>query len=444
MDSLAKLSLLAPEMGLEPAEESRLAPPSSAYQDRSGSPVGFSTGAGGAASRAPCGHSPHELRRAFDRSATIAAAGTTPEVLTRGAPDPASSLERKKSSLGVHHAAMPGGQKMALLKTLLTSACERDCYYCPFRARRNFRRATFKPDEMAAVFTQLAQSRVADGLFLSSGVAGGGVRTQDRLIDTIDILRRKHTFQGYVHLKLMPGVERDQVYRSMQLADRVSINLEAPNTARLGKLAPGKVFLEELLQPLKWADEIRRTELPRGTQHGRWPSTVTQFVVGAVGEDDLEILTTSAYLIRQLRLQRVYYSAFSPVTDTPLENHAPENPWREHRLYQASFLLRDYGFDLEDLPFTPAGRLPLEVDPKLGWADLNLRHQPIELNRADRPSLLRVPGIGPKSADQIITARRQGRLRDLGDLQRLGINASRAAPYILLAGRQPAYQARLF
>jgi predicted DNA-binding helix-hairpin-helix protein len=248
----------------------------------------------------------------------------------------------------------------------------------------------------------------------------------------------------HVYMMERQPAERDQVYRSMQLADRVSVNLEAPNTARLGKLAPGKVFLEELLQPIKWVDEIRRQELPQDTLHGRWPSMVTQFVVGAVGEDDLEIMTTSNYLIRTLRLQRVYYSAFSPVTDTPMENHAPENPWREHRLYQASFLLRDYGFDLEDLPFNASGRLPLEMDPKQGWAELNLRDQPVELNRADRQSLLRVPGIGPKGADQILSARRRGTLRDAGDLQRLGVSARRAAPYILLAGRQPAYQTRLF
>ena len=144
------------------------------------------------------------------------------------------------------------------------AACERDCFYCPFRAGRNYRRATFKPAEMAAVFSQMNQAGAVTGLFLSSGIAGGGVRTQDRLIDTADILRTRHDFQGYVHLKLMPGAERDQVLRSMQLADRVSINLEAPNSARLEKLAPHKVFLEELLQPLKWVDEIRRTQLPSG------------------------------------------------------------------------------------------------------------------------------------------------------------------------------------
>ena len=425
MDAVDKLSFLNQQTLLEPAEEAESAARPAGWVDPN--------------RRAPCGHSPAELRAAFDSGATA-----VPAAITRGGADPASSLERKKSSLGIHQAALPGGGRMALLKTMLTSACERNCFYCPFRAGRNYRRATFKPDEMAQVFTQIAASGAANGLFLSSGVAGGGVRTQDRLLDTVDILRAKHQFQGYVHLKLMPGVERDQVRRAMQLSDRVSINLEAPTTARLQRLAPQKVFLEELLQPLKWVDEIRRSEAPRGTFRGRWPSVVTQFVVGAVGEDDLEILTASSYLIRQLKLARVYYSAFSPVPQTPLEEQPAENPWREHRLYQASFLLRDYGFDLEDLPFTPTGRLPLEVDPKLGWAAANLTAQPVELNQADRQTLLRVPGIGPKSADTILQARRRGRLQELRDLQQLGINANRAAPYILLNGRAPNHQPRLF
>jgi predicted DNA-binding helix-hairpin-helix protein len=128
---------------------------------------------------------------------------------------------------------MPGGKTIALLKTMLTSACERDCYYCPFRAGRDYRRATFKPEEMARTFNELQRSRIAEGLFLSSGVAGGGVRTQDRLIDTIDVLRNKLNYRGYVHLKIMPGTERDQVLRAMQLSDRISVNLEAPNSRRL-------------------------------------------------------------------------------------------------------------------------------------------------------------------------------------------------------------------
>ncbi len=422
MDALGKLELLGAQMRLEPAEEADSAPrPAGAADPRQ---------------VAACGHSPAALRQAYDAGVTAA--------LTRGAPDPGGALERKKNSLGIYHAAAPGGRRVALLKTLLTSACERDCYYCPFRAGRSYRRATFKPDEMARVFTQMHQANAVDGLFLSSGVAGGGRRTQDRLIDTVEILRRQHDFRGYVHLKLMPGVERDQVLRTMQLADRVSINLEAPNPARLEKLAPHKAFFDELLQPLQWADEIRRSLPAHHHLRGRWPSLVTQLVVGAVGEDDVEILSTTEHVTRRLGLRRVYFSAFSPVPGTPLEGQPAENPWREHRLYQASFLLRDYGFDLEDLPFNAHGRLPLEADPKLAWAEANLRGQPVEVNRADRRALLRVPGIGPRGAATIIAARRRGRLRDLRDLRALGISAGRAAPFVLLDGRSPDRQLRLF
>jgi predicted DNA-binding helix-hairpin-helix protein len=362
----------------------------------------------------------------------IAACGQTPATL------------QHKVALGIQSAVMPGGKRLPLLKTLLTSACERDCYYCPFRARRNFRRVTFKPEEMARAFVELHQAGTAGGLFLSSGIAGGGVRTQDRLLDTAAILRRRHAYRGYLHLKLMPGVEREQVLQAMRLADRVSINLEAPNTERLQQLAPHKIFFAELLQPLQWAEDIRRTLPARQTQRGHWPSLVTQFVVGGAGENDREILTTTAYVTQQLRLQRVYFSAFSPVPDTPMAQHPSENPWREHRLYQAALLLRDYGFVLGDLPFTPESRLPLDVDPKLGWARTHLHATPVEVHRAERHELLRVPGIGPKGADAILRARRHGIFRDLGDLQRLGVLANRAAPFILLNGKSPVQQLRLF
>jgi predicted DNA-binding helix-hairpin-helix protein len=242
----------------------------------------------------------------------------------------------------------------------------------------------------------------------------------------------------------MPGSERAQVERAMLLADRVSVNLESPNTERLARLAPHKVFLEELLQPLKWADEIRRTENPNRAWKGRWPSTVTQFVAGGADESDLELLTTTAWLNKNVGLKRAYFSAFHPIRDTPLENKAAVDPLREHRLYQASFLLRDYGFDLEDLPFTGEGGLPLADDPKLASAQMTLVHTPVELNRADRHTLLRVPGIGPKGVEAILKARRTGKLRDLSRLRALGINPTRAAPFILLDGKRPAQQIALF
>jgi len=338
----------------------------------------------------------------------------------------------------VHNAVMPGGKPIALLKTLLTSACERDCAYCAFRQGRDFRRVAFTPDELARLFAQLHRKGVAEGIFLSSGVAGGGPHTQDRLIATAELLRHRYTFRGYIHLKVMPGAEREQILAAMRLADRVSVNLEAPNSERLASLAPRKVFAEELLQRLRWIEEIRR-EVP-----GRWPSSTTQFVVGAAGESDVELLTTTEFLHRQVGLARAYFSGFAPVPDTPLEGRPPTPPLRERRLYQSSFLLRDYGFTVEELPFDAGGDLPLESDPKLAWARFHLAHTPVEINTAERRDLLRVPGIGPVGAEKLLRERRRGRLRDLADLRKLGIIAQRTAPFILLDGRRPPRQLTLW
>jgi predicted DNA-binding helix-hairpin-helix protein len=337
----------------------------------------------------------------------------------------------------VHHAIMPGGKRIALLKTLQTSACERDCTYCPFRAGRDFRRATFTPDEMARVFSEMAQRKQVEGIFLSSGIAGGGIRTQDKIIATAELLRRKYEFRGYIHLKVMPGAEADQIRRAMQLANRVSVNLEAPNTRRLAQLAPHKVFLEELVRPLRMIESIRR-------EQGFGPGSTTQFVVGGADESDREILVTAFQLIREARLSRVYFSAFHPIPDTPLENRAPTLPLREHRLYQSDFLLRQYGFRFDDLVFDGGGNLPLDTDPKVAWAQRHLAHAPVELNRAGRSELLRVPGIGLKTVDVILRERHTGRLRELTDLRKLGVIATRAAPFILLDGRRPAYQMPLW
>ena len=338
--------------------------------------------------------------------------------------------------------ALPGGKKMKVLKTMLTTACERNCYYCPFRAGRKMRRETFKPDEMAETFIAVYQAGAVEGLFLSSGILKGGVTTQDKLIDTAEILRNKLNYRGYMHLKVMPGAEKDQLRRAMQLADRVSVNLEAPNPGRLPSLAPMKKFAEELLAPLKWAEEIRQREAPR-TWNGRWASTITQFVVGASSESDLELISTSEYLYKQLKLKRTYFSAFVPIEDTPLENHPAENRWREHRLYQASFLLRDYSWSMEELPFEQNGRLPLNKDPKTAWAEQTLLHKPIELNKATREQLMMVPGIGLKGAENILRTRKVHKLKSLDDLRKLGVVPKRAAPFVLLDGRMPSFQIRL-
>jgi predicted DNA-binding helix-hairpin-helix protein len=352
--------------------------------------------------------------------------------------------EREKRAAFIQPAQLPNGKQIKLLKTLLSSACERDCFYCPFRTGRDFRRATFKPQEFAEMFMKMHQSGMVEGIFLSSGIAAGGANTQNRMLDTAEILRTKLGFRGYLHLKIMPGAEKGQVLRLMQLADRVSINLEAPNKERLAKLAPNKDFFEELFTPLKWVEEIRQSQPAYKGWNGRWPSTVTQFVAGGSDETDLELLNTTDWLMKNVRIKRAYYSAFFPIRDTPMENKAAVDPMREHRLYQASFLLRDYGFDLEDMPFLGDGNLPLRTDPKLAWAQQNLKEKPLEINKAGRHDLLRIPGIGPRGADAILRARRTRKLRDLTSLRKLGIVVTRVAPFVLLDGKRVESQLKMF
>jgi predicted DNA-binding helix-hairpin-helix protein len=344
----------------------------------------------------------------------------------------------------IHMAAGPNGKRIPLLKAMLTTACEMNCHYCAFHSSRDYRRVTFKPEELANIFHSIHKSGCVEGLFLSTGICGGGANTQNRLIDAAEILRHRLGYRGYLHLKIMPGAERDQVLRAMQLADRISINLEAPNPARLAFLAPRKEFYEQLLVPFQWMEEIRQKMPPPEAWNHRWSSSTTQFVVGPAGETDLELMSIVAHLTRSPGFARAYFEAFKPVPGTPLENHPPEDLLRQHRLYQASFLLRDYGFDLEDLSFTQQGNLPREVDPKLAYAEFNLMDAPVELNNADRNELLRIPGIGPRSASAIYLARRENKLQHLSQLHKLGILTERAAPYILLNGRRPPQQLRLF
>lgn len=374
------------------------------------------------------------------------AGGLKPSVISRryGDPDKVHRVHSDGHDFHIHLAASGGGRQLPLLKAMLTSACERNCNYCPFRAGRDFRRVTFQPEELAQTFFAAHRSGLVEGLFLSTGIFAGGANTQNNLLKTAEILRKKLNYRGYLHLKIMPGAERGQVLQAMKLADRISTNLEAPNASCLQKLAPQKAFEEELVTPLQWAQDIRRTLPAHLGWGGRWSSTTTQFVVGPAGETDLELLSTVDNLHHQTGLQRAYFEAFSPVEGTPMENYPPEDPQRKVRLYQASFLLRDYGFDLEELPFTPVGNLPKERDPKVAYADQVIRGNPIEVNKADRSELMRVPGIGPRGADQILKARRSSSIRELGQLRRFGILTERAAPYITLNGSAPSKQLSLF
>ncbi|MBA2396144.1 MAG: radical SAM protein [Ktedonobacteraceae bacterium] len=332
-----------------------------------------------------------------------------------------------------------GGKK--ILKAMMTTACEMNCQYCPFRAGRSkMKRLTFTPDEVAKSLDTLQQAGKVEGMFLSSGIIKGSVTTQDKIIDTADIVRNRYHYGGYLHLKVMPGIEYGQLYRLMQLADRVSVNLEGPSQERLDTLAPKKDFQRQLFSMLQLAEQIRRTHPDE-----KLAGTVTQFVVGAVGDTDKELLTLSSHLYRKLGLTRAYYSAFHPIEQTPFENLPATPALREHRLYQASFLLRDYHWSVEDLLFLPDGGIELDQDPKRSWADRHLRETPLEIMTARRDQLLHVPGIGPIGANAVLKARQQGKLLSLSDLRKLGIRApEQASPYLLFDGKRPFAQLSLF
>lgn len=355
---------------------------------------------------------------------------------------PALTREERKAQFIAHsrvYVIHPQRGKIPVMRIMQTSACERNCYYCPFQAGRNYRRVNLTPEELAAAFDQMQRKKLVDGLFLSSGIIGGGIRSMDKLLDTVEIIRRKYEYRDYIHLKIMPGAETAQIEQAARLADRLSINLEGANENRLARLAPKKDYWQELLPPLYWLAENRRKFEP----WVKWPSLTTQFVVGPAGETDHELLTAVNRLYREVNLARAYYSSFNPVPGTTFEDMPQTSPLREHRLYQADWLLRFYGFELHELPFDHNGNLPLTSDPKLVWARAHLSRRPVEINRADRTELLRVPGIGPKTAEAIIAARQLGRIGDLQQLKQIGVQAAKAAPYILLNGRRPAYQLQL-
>src|SRR6266568_2019276 len=324
--------------------------------------------------------------------------GDQPQQERRRVPYQSHSLEEC-----ITNVSTPTG-KRKILKAMVTTACQMNCHYCPFRAGRSqMKRLTFTPDELASGLDTLQQAGKVEGMFLSSGIIKGSVTTQDKIIDTAEIVRNRYQYQGYLHLKVMPGIEYDQLYRLMQLADRVSVNLEGPTQERLNALAPKKDFQRELLSMLQLAEQIRRTH-----PYEKLAGTVTQFVVGAVGDTDQELLSLSNRLYRDYGLTRAYYSGFSPVIQTPFEN----------------------------LPAT---------DPKRAWAERHLRSAPVEIMTASREQLLRVPGIGPVGADAIVRARRLGRITELAHLRKLNIHApEQAAPYILLDGHRPAMQMSLF
>lgn len=328
-----------------------------------------------------------------------------------------------------------GDHTVSVLKILLTDACHYDCAYCANRAARPRRRYSLEPDELADTFADWHARGLVDGLFLSSGIHAGPAETMARMIAAVEILRQRHRFDGYVHLKVLPGAPYDCVARAVELADRVSVNMEAPTQQALDRLTTSKCLYQDVVQRMHWIRQAAQQAGPGALRAGQ----TTQFVVGAAGESDRETLTAVAGLRRSVGLRRAYFSAFRPVRGTPLEGEPPAPALRQHRLYQAEWLLREYGFSLSEVTRAcdPSGNLPLALDPKLAIALRRPDLFPVEVNRATRADLLRVPGIGPRSAARILAARRRGRLQSLDELRHLGIAARRAAPFVLVAGRRP-------
>lgn len=263
----------------------------------------------------------------------------------------------------------------------------------------------------------------------------------EKMLATVERLRLREGYRGYIHLKLIPGTAFEYVERAVQLADRVSLNLEAPNAKRLAVLAPDKEFQDSMWKRMAWAADLIRQARTQGWQGAR--SLTTQFVVGAAGESDQELLQTVERAHRELQLQRAYFSAFHPIARSPFADMPAEDPMREMRLYQADFMLSRYGFRVHELPFDADGLLPRDRTPKQAWADLHPEQFPIEVNTASRWLLLRIPGIGPRSVDRIIETRRETKLREMKQLGLLGVTVGWAAPYLLLDGRRPPVQLRL-
>lgn len=327
----------------------------------------------------------------------------------------------------IHMARTPKGA-CPILKVAMTNACENNCYYCALRQDRDARRTRITPDEMAGAFMELYAKGLVEGIFLTSGLRGGAVRSMDEILATGELLRKKHGFRGYMHLKIMPGADEAQMEAACRLADRVSVNLEAPNPERLSRLSPDKSFKQQLGLAIH---EMKRIIDTTGSRAGQ----TTQMVVGAAGETDSEILATTQDMYRVFGLKRVYYSPFRPIPGTPLEDLPTENPTRIARLYQADFLLRDYGFSVDDLPVDEKGRLPAGTDPKMTWARLHPDRFPVDLAKAYYQELILVPGIGPKTAKKILRHRARYGI-SVADLRGLGVIMKRAGRFITVKGKK--------
>lgn len=349
---------------------------------------------------------------------------------------------------GICHAYAPDGRCISLLKILLTNFCVFDCAYCVNRSSSNVERARFTPDEVVRLTIDFYKRNYIEGLFLSSGIIRSPDYTMEQIVSVARILREDHEFRGYIHLKTIPGAAPELIDAAGRYADRLSVNVELPTDESVERLAPEKrpVVIRKAMGGVKARiDEGREEANPtiRGRQRkGRAFAPAgqsTQMIVGADQTPDTTILERSATLYGSYALKRVYYSAFSPIPDASSVLPLMKPPlMREHRLYQADWLMRFYGFDRREIAETAGtdGMLDLEIDPKLAWALRNRSRFPADVNRADRETLLRVPGLGVKAVDRLVAARRHARLR-LADVARACRSIEAVRPFVVAADWSP-------
>ena len=346
-----------------------------------------------------------------------------------------------QEDLGIYISTGPDGSRLALLKILLTNECIFDCSYCINRRSSDIVRARFTPSEVVALTLDYHRRGLIDGLFLSSGVIESPDATMEQLVAVARSLRRTHHYFGYIHLKTIPDCSPELIEEAGRWADRLSVNIEMPRQQDLDRLAPEKNLVQITRAMSTIRDAIHDANIERGDS-ARAPrfapaGQTTQMVIGASDATDAEILLTAASLYARQKLRRIYYSGYMPIPDAPgpLPEIAPP-ALRERRLYQADYLIRDYGFTVGDLTPPGAENLDLSVEPKLAWAIRHPERFPVDVNHAPKSELLRVPGLGRRTVNRIVETRRRSRVT-LPDLAKMRVPIERALPFIATADHVP-------
>lgn len=335
-------------------------------------------------------------------------------------------------SAGVCRSFTPDGKCVSLLKVLQTNACIHDCKYCIHSTGcTKKQKATFEAKELADLFMQMYVRNFVEGLFLSSGVCGSAELACEKMLDTVSILRNKYNYQGYVHLKIMPGANPSDIKALSGLADRVSLNVEAPTRGAFSELCTTKDYQTDVLRRLSWVQKIK----------GKWEissGATTQLVVGAAGETDLDYINCLQTLYADFGVKKAYFSAFDAQGNTPLENSKSIPLVRENFLYRLDWLLRFYHFSFDEVKgmVDERGMLPLNVDPKMGFALQHKELFPLDVNNASFEELLRVPGIGLASAQRIFDAQEKGKIKSVQELKNFGVVLKNALPFLGIGGRQ--------